>query len=103
MIRKARQIWKYYMKNRKTPANWTWLADRVDKNGKRFWFDWGEQIDATDIDSPDAIKLLPEKITNLYSKWVKDLEDMKNKEGGLFFFDFGHSVISLFANWFANR
>ena len=91
-----------YEEPKKTPANWSWLADIVDKNGKR-WFDWGEWIDATDIDSPDAIKLLPEKIANLYSKWVKDLEDMKNKEGGLFFFDFRLPVISLFANWFANR
>ena len=69
-----------YEEPKETPANWTWLADRVDKDGNRFWFDWGEWIGATDIDSPDAIKLLPEKIANLYSKWIKDLEDMKNKD-----------------------
>ena len=69
-----------YEEPKETPANWTWLADRVDKDGNRFWFDWGEWIRATDIESPDSIKLLPEKIANLYSKWVKDLEDMKNKD-----------------------
>ena len=68
-----------YEEPKETPANWTWLADRVDKDGNRFWFDWGEWIRATDIESPDSIKLLPEKIANLYSKWVKDLEDMKIK------------------------
>lgn len=31
-----------YEEPKETPANWTWLADRVDKNGKRFLFDWGE-------------------------------------------------------------
>ncbi len=68
-----------YEEPKETPANW-WLADRVDKNGNRFWFDWGEWINATKIESPNSINLLPEKIANLYPKWVKDLEDMKNKD-----------------------
>ena len=30
-------------------------------------------------------------------------EYVEQEESGIFFFDFGHPVISLFANWFANR
>jgi hypothetical protein len=68
-----------YEEPKETPSGWVWLAGGVDKNGNRFWYNWGERVGATKIESPESIKLLPEKIANLYPKWVKDLEVMKNK------------------------
>lgn len=46
-----------------------------------------------------------QKALDEYLSKVDELEPeyVEQEESGIFFFDFGHPVISLFANWFANR
>ena len=38
-----------------------------------------------------------------YEEYIENYEPAVEEEHSLFFFDFGHPFISLFANWFANR
>ena len=53
-------------------SNWD-IVSKIDLYGKTFWINWFDWLNATKIEKPEDINLLPDAVSQFIPKWAENM------------------------------